>query len=113
MLFFLIILFLILLFYIFLSRRLVNGMLAGFFTGIINFFIISFLVKKIFAIINEIAATKIIKMLLVYIIKILFFSFVIFLVIINREFLSILGFLIGFTLTVVVIFLESLMLKRT
>lgn len=106
------ILFFILFLYFVSSQRFVNGMLSGYFTGVINFFILSFLVKKIFSIINETVTSKVIKMLLIYLLKILFFSFVIFLIVINREIFSIIGFLIGFTLTVIVIFIESLMLQR-
>lgn len=109
---FLIILFCVLFFYFIFSVRLVNGMLAGYFTGIINFFIITFLVKKIFSVISDIATQKTIKILFVYFLKILFFSLIIFLIVINKEIFSIIGFLIGFTLTVVVIFMESLILKR-
>lgn len=108
-----IILFCILFFYFVFSKRFTNGMLTGYFTGVVNFFIVSFFVKKIFGIINEMATSKVIKMLLIYLFKILFFSFVVFLIVINREIFSIIGFLIGFTLTVVVIFIESLMLKIT
>ncbi|MCX7698627.1 MAG: ATP synthase subunit I [Candidatus Goldbacteria bacterium] len=95
------------------SRRQINGVLAGYFTGIANFFIISFLVTKIFEKIDEIISSKIIKILIVYLLKIIFFSIVIFLIIKNRNIFGILGFLIGFTLTLVIIFIESLILKKS
>jgi hypothetical protein len=56
---------------------------------------------------------KVIKMLLIYLFKILFFSLVVFIIIINRDIFGIIGFIAGFTLTVVIIFIESLMIKDT
>ncbi|HPD19050.1 MAG TPA: hypothetical protein PLF61_05245, partial [Candidatus Goldiibacteriota bacterium] len=53
------------------------------------------------------------KMIVIYLLKIVFFAFIIFLIVVNRKIFSIIGFLIGFTLTVVIIFIESLMLKKT
>ncbi|MBP7793292.1 MAG: hypothetical protein KA120_09575 [Candidatus Goldbacteria bacterium] len=99
--------------YIFLTGRLVNGMLAGYFTGVINFFILTFLVKKIFDVTNKTVTSRVVKMIVIYLLKIVFFAFIIFLIVVNRKIFSIIGFLIGFTLTVVIIFIESLMLKKT
>lgn len=108
---FLFFLFFALILYLFFPKKQVNGIIAGYLLGLINFFVISFLVKRIFGFISETVVPKVIKMLLIYLFKILFFSFVIFIIIINRNVFGIIGFIVGFTLTVVIIFIESLMIK--
>lgn len=111
--FFLIVLVLIFLLYFVFEKKIINGIIVGYLTGALNFFGISFMVKKIFGVINEVAISKVIKIILIYLLKILLFTLIIFLVVKNREFFNIFGFIIGFTLTVIIIFIENLVVKNS
>jgi|DewCreStandDraft_4_1066084.scaffolds.fasta_scaffold08666_3 hypothetical protein len=110
--FFLIVLFIIFFLYFAFEKKIINGIIVGYLTGALNFFGISFIVKKIFGVINEVAISKVIKVILIYLIKILLFALVIFLVVTNREIFNIFGFIIGFSLTVIIIFIENLFVKN-
>jgi hypothetical protein len=84
------------------DRRLSLGLLAGYFTGLVDFFLISFQVKRI---IGAAGATpsKIVLGSFFYLLRLLGAAAIIAAVVINSKYFSIAGFLAGFTVCVAAI----------
>jgi hypothetical protein len=86
----------------FFNARVSLGCLAGYMTGLINFFLIASQVKKMLGT-NGSTAAKVTMGSFFYMLRLLGAAAVIAAVVINARYFSIVGFLAGFTLCVAVI----------
>jgi len=102
-----------LLIFFFIDRRNSESAFLGFITGILNFLLIVTNVKILFDS-NKIKSKilKIVLTILIYIIKIIAIALFIYLLIVNRFFINFIYFLVGFTLSLVPVIIENLLLAK-
>ena len=100
-------------FYMVFRAQLVNGILAGYLTGVINFFIITLTVKNLLGADGASSASKALKAVFIYLAKLAAFGGLIAFLVIYRETYSIKGFLAGFTATLIIIGIFGMITKRT
>jgi len=98
--------------YLYLENALANGLTAGFLTGVINFYVITFTVKWLLSDKEGAPAGKAALSVLVFLGKIILFSALIAGLVIYRKYYSIFGFLGGFTASMAVIGIENLIAGR-
>jgi hypothetical protein len=94
------------------KREIVSGMLAGLATGAINLAAIAFTVKSLVKPGSQSTGAALLTVL-VYLLKLAVIGCAIAALIIFRKYFSIMGFLIGFTLTLVLLALDALVVKMT
>jgi hypothetical protein len=94
------------------KRELVSGMLAGLAIGAMNLAAIAFTVKSLVKQGSQSTSAALLTVL-VYLMKVVIIGCAIGALIIFRKYFSIKGFLIGFTLTLVLLALDSLVVKMT
>jgi hypothetical protein len=94
------------------KRELVSGLLAGLVVGAVNFAAIVFTVKSVVKA-GEAPAGAVLATVLVYFLKVILIGSAVAALVIFRKYYSIKGFLIGFTLTLVLIATDAMISKAT
>ncbi len=94
------------------KREMVLGLMSGLMIGALNLAAITFTVKSLVKQGSNSAAAAFLTVL-IYLLKIAVIGCAIAAVVIFRKYFSIKGFLIGFTLTLVIIVVEALVAKMT
>ena len=98
--------------YLFLSRDMANGLLAGFLLGVLNFYLIVFTVKRFLVRGGEKSAGKAILSVFIYFMKLVLLALVVGTLIVLRKYFNLYGIIIGFTVCLSAVGIEGLIAKN-